>query len=166
MTNAGTDFMPELAALLTPPARQDGPHLSNGGPCTVHGSAVPSRPKRRVFPGRPDQVACARRFISRVLAGCPVAADAVLLTSELVTNTLQHTATGTGGDFEVIACHCPAGIRVTVTDDGSHDTPALSPRPALATSGQGLMLVAALAARWGHQGNERGRTVWFEIACP
>jgi Histidine kinase-like ATPase domain len=91
--------------------------------------------------------------------------DAVLLTSELVTNTLQHTATGTGGDFEVIACHGPDRITVTVTDDGSPGWPELAPRAALATSGQGLMLVEALADRWGHHGNQRARTVWFELAC-
>jgi serine/threonine-protein kinase RsbW len=164
MTDAGTDFMPELTAVLNPAARQAGP-TSSTGPCTLHGSAFPPRPRRRVFTGRPDQVACARRFIARALVGCPAAQDAVLLTSELVTNTLQHTATGTGGDFEVIACHGPGRIRVTVIDDGSPGTPALAPRAALATSGQGLMLVEALAARWGHHGNQRARTVWFELDC-
>jgi serine/threonine-protein kinase RsbW len=162
MTNAGTDYMPELAARPRPAPRQDGPPPS-GGPCDF--SAVPSRPKRRVFPGRPDQVASARRFVSRVLACCPAAADAMLLTSELVTNAIQHTATGTGGDFEVTVCHCQRGIRVTVTDGGSHHVPALTHPAALPTSGQGLMLVTVLAARWGHHGDEHGRSVWFELNC-
>ena len=55
------------------------------------------RLRRRVFPGRADQVARAREFTARTLAGCPAVADAVLLTSELGTNALLHTATGTGG---------------------------------------------------------------------
>src|SRR5450755_2876039 len=105
MTTAATDFaMPVLGALLPPAAREAGLRLTN---ClsTRSGPAFRARPERRVFPGRPDQVACARRFISRILSRCPAAADAVLLTSELVTNTLLHTSTGAGGDFEVTARH-------------------------------------------------------------
>jgi anti-sigma regulatory factor (Ser/Thr protein kinase) len=165
MTTAGIDFMPEPAAACSPAAQQ---HRTRPGQesSACHGAALPSRPKRRVFPGRPDQIACARRFVSRVLAPCPAAPDAVLLTSELATNALQHTATGAGGDFEVIACHGPGRIRVMITDNGSPEAPALAPRTELATSGQGLMLVAALAARWGHHGDQHRRTVWFEITCP
>lgn len=163
---AGTDFlMPDLAALLAQAAPPGGPQHNDDGHRRPSCPAVPARPKRRIFPGRPDQVANARRFVSRVLARCTAADDAVLLTSELVTNTLQHTATGTGGDFTVIACHGTAGLRITVTDDGSHHVPALAPRRALPTSGQGLMLVNALAARWGHLGEEHGRSVWFELDC-
>jgi hypothetical protein len=118
-----------------------------------------------VFSGRPEQVASARRFVSGVLGGCPAGPDAVLLTSELVTNALQHTATGTGGDFAVVAGHGPGRVRITVTDDGSPGTPALGSRPPLATCGQGRVLVTALAACWGHHGDEHGRSVWFELDC-
>lgn len=165
MTNAGTDFMPDLTAPLDPAARGQDPHCGDNGPCAAHGITVPSQPKRRVFPGRPDQVACARRFVSRVLAPCPAASDAVLLANELATNALQHSATGAGGEFEVIACHGQGHIRVMVTDNGSPDAPALTPRTELATSGQGLTLVTALATAWGHHGNQHARTVWFEIDC-
>jgi anti-sigma regulatory factor (Ser/Thr protein kinase) len=165
MTTAATDLrMPELGALLAPAAPDSGIRR-NDCLSTPSGQALRSRPECRVFPGRPEQVACARRFISQVLTRCPAVADAVLLTSELVTNTLRHTITGAGGHFEVIACHGQGGIRVTVTDDGSGAAPALLPRATLATSGRGLALVGALAARWGHQGSERGRAVWFELDC-
>lgn len=164
MTKAGTDFTPELTEPLSPAERQGGtPH--SAGPGALHGEACLPRPER-VFPGRPDQVAGARRFVSGVLGGCPAGPDAVLLTSELVTNALQHTATGTGGDFAVAAGHGPGRLRITVTDDGSPGTPALGSRTPLATSGQGLLLVTALATRWGHHGDEHGRSVWFELDCP
>jgi len=166
MTTAATDFRPpELAAFLALAGPGPG-HRPNGCLSPRHGPPARSRPERRVFPGRPDQVACARRFISQVLTRCPAAADAVLLTSELVTNTLQHTRTGAGGDFEVIACHSRSGIRVTITDDGSRAAPVPAPHPTLATCGRGLALVGALSARWGQQGDERGRAVWFELDCP
>jgi anti-sigma regulatory factor (Ser/Thr protein kinase) len=165
MTTAATDFrIPELRPFLAAAELRPGIDRSDG-PCRRYRPGVAARPERRVFPGRPDQVACARRFISRFLTRCPAAADAVLLTSELVTNTLQHTMTGAGGDFEVIACHGAAGLRVTITDDGSRTAPALLPYSAQGTSGRGLALVGALAARWGHHGGERGRAVWFELDC-
>jgi anti-sigma regulatory factor (Ser/Thr protein kinase) len=165
MTTAATDFaIPAPAAFLRPPAREAGIRLTD---ClsTRSGPALRARLERRVFPGRLDQVACARRFISRLLARCPAGADAVLLTSELVTNTLLHTTTGAGGDFEVIACHGQGGIRVTVADEGSRRRPVLHPDSTLATSGRGLALVGTIAARWGHHGDDRGRAVWFELDC-
>ena len=166
MTTAATDFRPpELAAFLAFAGPGPG-HRPNGCLSPRHGPSARSRPERRVFPGRPDQVACARRFISQVLTRCPAMADAVLLTSELVTNTLQHTRTGAGGDFEVIACHSRSGIRVTITDDGSRAAPVPAPHSTLATCGRGLALVGALSARWGQQGDARGRAVWFELDCP
>jgi serine/threonine-protein kinase RsbW len=165
MTTAATDFrLPELGAFLALAALEPG-HRPNGRPGPRHRPPARSRPERRVFPGRPDQVACARRFISQVLTRCPAAADAVLLTSELVTNTLQHTRTGAGGDFEVIACHSRGGIRITITDDGSRAAPVPASHPTLATCGRGLTLLGALSARWGQQGGERGRAVWFELDC-
>jgi anti-sigma regulatory factor (Ser/Thr protein kinase) len=160
-----TDFrLPELDTRLAAPAPEPG-HRPNGCLSARHGPPARSRPQRRVFPGRPEQVACARRFISQVLTRCPAAADAVLLTSELVTNTLQHTRTGNGGDFEVIACHSRGAIRITITDDGSGAAPAPASHSTLATCGRGLALVGALSARWGQLGDERGRAVWFELDC-
>ena len=50
------------------------------------------RPRRRVFPGSAEQVGRARQFVGQVLGECPAADDAVLLTSELVTNAVTHTA--------------------------------------------------------------------------
>jgi anti-sigma regulatory factor (Ser/Thr protein kinase) len=135
-------------------------------PLTLCAPVRPPRPGRRVFPGRPDQAARARQFVREVLARCPAAGDAILLTSELVANALQHTATAAGGDFEVTASHGPGGLRVTVTDNGSDSTPTVVPPAPLAISGHGLMLVAALADRWGHYGSRHFRSVWFEIDCP
>jgi hypothetical protein len=60
------------------------------------------RAKRRVFPGRREQVAHARQFVARALAGCSVTGEAILCVSELATNALLHTASGNEGEFEVI----------------------------------------------------------------
>ena len=36
----------------------------------------------------------------------------------------------------------------------------------MTAGGRGLRIVEALAARWGHAGDELGRMVWFEVDRP
>jgi hypothetical protein len=48
----------------------------------------------RYFPGHPEQVAEARRFVLAVLAGHPEAESAALVVSELCTNAVCHTFSG------------------------------------------------------------------------
>jgi hypothetical protein len=128
----------------------------------------------RAFPGHPDQVAHARHFVARALADCPAVADVVLLTSELATNAVQHSATGHGGTFGVAISHSPGRVRVSVTDDGSAGLPVMAAAAEMSISGRGLILVDCLAVRWGCASPaERGRAeraqvraiVWFELAC-
>jgi serine/threonine-protein kinase RsbW len=123
---------------------------------------------RRAFPGHASQVARARRFVAGALAGCLAAPDAILLTSELATNAVQHSASGRGGFFTVAISHAAGRVRVTVTDDGSATRPAVAVADEMATSGRGLLLVDCLACRWGHvadPGRPGGGAVWFELAC-
>ena len=128
------------------------------------GDAAPTaRPKRRLFPGRPDQIAQARNFTRRVLRSCPVSDDAALLVSELATNAMAHTATGTGGHFHVTIYPGDASLLIAVTDDGSGKVPARRLPDEWAEDGRGLGLVELIAERWGHCGNERSRTIWFEL---
>jgi anti-sigma regulatory factor (Ser/Thr protein kinase) len=123
-------------------------------------------PVRRTFPGRQDQVACARQFIRRTVPACPVLDEAVLLTSELCANALQHTATGNGGTFEVTVFHTGHSLRIEVRDDGAKTVPAVrtvEDLADLAESGRGLELVTLIADRWGQCGNEYGRSIFFEL---
>ncbi len=122
-----------------------------------------ARAKRRVFPGRHEQVAHARRFVARTLEGCPVTDEAILCVSELATNALLHTASGNEGEFEVIVQQGGSWIRIAVTDEGSSTTPTARALDATTEDGRGLGLVALIADRWGQRGNEHGRTVWFEL---
>jgi anti-sigma regulatory factor (Ser/Thr protein kinase) len=122
-----------------------------------------ARPKRRVFPGRHQQVAQARRFVMRVLDGCPVTDEAILCVSELAANALLHTASGSGGQFEVIVHRAQSSVRIAVRDDGSHQTPTARTLDAISEDGRGLGMVALIADRWGQSGDQDGRTVWFEL---
>jgi anti-sigma regulatory factor (Ser/Thr protein kinase)/DNA-binding XRE family transcriptional regulator len=120
-------------------------------------------PARRVFPGQPDQVARARTFLKTHCGPCPVLDDAVLLTSELCTNAVRHSASGDDGSFEVVIHRGPNSLRVEVLDDGAASTPAARDFEELAENGRGLEIVALIAARWGQRSDEYGRSVFFEL---
>ena len=126
-------------------------------------AATVIRPRRRVFPGSGDQVGRARLFVGQVLGGCPVTDDAVLLTSELVTNAITHTASGRGGKVTVTVYRDDTRVRVEVRDDGSAEIPVVRPHDDAGDSGYGLGLVELMAHRWGHRGGRRGRVVWFML---
>lgn len=61
-----------------------------------------------MYPGRPDQVRDARRAVARHLAGCPALDDAVLITSELASNAVLHSASR--GEFFTVRA---SGTRIT-----------------------------------------------------
>ena len=128
------------------------------------GAAVlTARSKRRVFPGRTDQIAKARDFTRRVLAPCPVLDEAILLASELAANAVAHTVTGSGGHFDVTIYRAETLVGIAVRDEGSDNAPAARPLDEMAEDGRGLGLVELIADRWGHCGNEHGRTIWLQL---
>jgi anti-sigma regulatory factor (Ser/Thr protein kinase) len=117
----------------------------------------------RSFEGRSDQIAAAREFVRQSLGSAPVLDEAVLLTSELCTNALQHTATGHDGTFSVAVVTGSCHARIAVRDDGSCQAPAAQLTDEGSERGRGLGLVELLADHWGHHGDHHGRTVFFEL---
>ncbi|WP_146778727.1 ATP-binding protein [Actinomadura craniellae] len=109
---------------------------------------------------RYEDVAHARRFVAATLHDHPGRETAVLLTSELVTNSIVH---GEGLVTVAVVSVCD-GVRVEVGDGGSGTVP----RPRIATdsaeNGRGLFLVEHLADRWDHVRGAAGLTTWFELA--
>jgi len=96
-------------------------------------------------------------------ATCPdhhsaVVDDAVLLVSELVTNSVLH-----GGPPVVVALDCDGEALQVRVRDGSDRLP--SPRSAGMSdeSGRGLQLVERLADDWGVERTGDGKHVWFVI---
>lgn len=120
-------------------------------------------------PGQAEHVADARAFVLRTLgADCDSADIAMLLTSELVTNSIRHSCSGRpGGTITITLVAIPDGIRVEVIDDGGPTTPALWPSQldaaAPAEHGRGLQLIQMLAARWDYARDEAGTVTWFEL---
>jgi anti-sigma regulatory factor (Ser/Thr protein kinase) len=121
---------------------------------------------RLTVPGRPEQVAAARAAVARALgAGHPCTDAAVLITSELVTNSMAHSDSGrAGGTVTITVAETGYGLRIEVTDDGAPDFPALRPAGDDDETGRGLELVDALAARWESRRDSAGKTTtWAEL---
>jgi anti-sigma regulatory factor (Ser/Thr protein kinase) len=118
------------------------------------------------IPGRPEQVSLARAFVARTLRTNQTGADddaATLLTSEIVTNAIQHTKSGVdGGTVTVVVIGVSRGVLVEIIDDGSAGTPVVK-GDLYAAEGHGLFLVQHLASQWGYLRDAAGTTVWFHL---
>jgi anti-sigma regulatory factor (Ser/Thr protein kinase) len=116
-----------------------------------------------VFPSVPPSAASARRFVGAALRRWDVDAEvadiALLLTSELVTNSYRHAAC----DAQVSVVRRPDIVRVEVHDAGGGQVRRRALDPEV-PDGRGLNIVDSLATRWGSQTSESGTLVWFELA--
>ncbi|MEU7574988.1 SpoIIE family protein phosphatase [Micromonospora sp. NPDC049240] len=117
--------------------------------------------------------AAARALVRAMLleAGLPeLLNEALLLTTELTTNAVEHARTEL--DIEVEAD--PAGFTVTVTDfaSGPVDELVVGVRNTtaditeVAARGRGLLLVDHFASRWGTTYLPTGKGVWFRLDRP
>jgi anti-sigma regulatory factor (Ser/Thr protein kinase) len=126
----------------------------------------------------------AREHVRDVIRAWQVPVDtdvAVLLASELVTNAITHGQPVNGSrelaggepagaglvnsEPIMLSIRCSRGeLRVEV-HDRSCDMPAPTPQdaPAESETGRGLMLVAALAAKWGSYRTPAGKAVYFTL---
>ena len=121
----------------------------------------------------PAAVAAARKFVRETLqdwldtrpapADTELVDDAVLLTSELVTNAVVHAGT----QVQVTCKLAGSAVEVVVRD--SHPArmvpgPARDDSiPAERTNGRGLLLPSALASAWGVSYGAEAKAVWFRM---
>ena len=117
----------------------------------------------------PEQVSLACAFVAAVLGESHACKDlAVLLASELVTNSVRHSGAAVPGGLVTVAVAVAGeGVRVEVTDRSGDGAPVLSPAAFAdgdAEGRRGLGLVDELAARWGYQRSGGLTTTWFELA--
>ncbi|NRQ32159.1 ATP-binding protein [Nonomuraea sp. NN258] len=119
------------------------------------------------FPGVPSQVSRARGLVTAALGrDHPLYDDCVLLTSELATNAILHSRSGSGGSFTVAVRSSDTLVRVAVVDGGSDGPPCVcrtGSDAGQATSGRGLPLIEALSHRWGFTRENGSTAVWFEL---
>ncbi|MFI6377084.1 SpoIIE family protein phosphatase [Streptomyces sp. NPDC050546] len=115
-------------------------------------------------------VASARSFVRDTLQGwgfADIVDDAVVLTSELVTNAVVHA--GTSADL--LCLRSDDGVRIEVADRyPEREIPlqatAINMGSPDREGGRGLQLCAALAGRWGVEYTPTHKTVWFQLDLP
>jgi anti-sigma regulatory factor (Ser/Thr protein kinase) len=92
--------------------------------------------------------------------GRDTVATAQLLATELFTNALQHGV----GDITMHVSRLPGELRVEV-EDRNPEHPRVKPLALDDVRGRGMMILEAMALRWGveprHGG--QGKTVWFVV---
>ena len=112
------------------------------------------------FDADPAGARAARRFARHALAHLgEVAEVAELLVSELASNVVRHASTRFTVDVYV-----GDPVRVVVSDGVAVDLRVAAAADD-ATSGRGLLILDALAERWGAETTTSGKQVWFELAC-
>ncbi|MGW5974641.1 SpoIIE family protein phosphatase [Streptomyces sp. NPDC055186] len=115
-------------------------------------------------------VASARAFVRDTLQGwgfADIIDDAVVLTSELVTNAVVHA--GTSADL--LCLRGDDGVRIEVSDRyPEREVPLQGSAVSMGSpdreGGRGLQLCAALADRWGVEYSPTYKTVWFQLEVP
>jgi serine phosphatase RsbU (regulator of sigma subunit)/anti-sigma regulatory factor (Ser/Thr protein kinase) len=120
---------------------------------------VEKNPKRyATFPPEVASVAAARRFVGDTLRnwGVDEVDDAMLLTSELVTNAIVHAGT----EVEVVCEALGGQVRVEVHD--RHQARRI-PVPGDQVSGRGLLFPETLATSWGVTYGQGDKHVWFTL---
>jgi anti-sigma regulatory factor (Ser/Thr protein kinase) len=91
--------------------------------------------------------------------------DLHLLTTELVTNAVLHAGMGESDTIELRVATEADRLRVSVTDAGCDDTPAVQALDPESPGGMGLFLVEQISSRWGvERAPGGGNRVWFELA--
>ena len=120
---------------------------------------------RTVLSPSPLSVRHARRFVSECLGDADDASEvAVLLTSELVTNAIQHGGPHSPSASVRLSVQDLVGRRRVEVEDAGQDLPVLGDGDPSAVGGRGLLLVERLADRWGCERlNGGNKVVWFEL---
>ncbi|ROT33880.1 SpoIIE family protein phosphatase [Micromonospora sp. HM5-17] len=141
---------------------------------TATDGAVPGRADgqvRRVrLPADRRTPAAARALVRSVLTEVGLEEllnEALLLTTELSTNAIEHARTEL--DIEVVADR--SGLTVTVSDFAAGPIDDVTARPRndltdisqVSERGRGLLLVDHFASRWGTTHQATGKGVWFRL---
>ena len=92
---------------------------------------------------------------------------ALLLVSELVTNSVRHARLEAETTLRLNASLGATALRIELCDDGTGGTVARRPpQRDEDAGGYGLDLVATLSSGWGVDRDADGTTVWLELPVP
>jgi anti-sigma regulatory factor (Ser/Thr protein kinase) len=133
------------------PPSTEGPALA-ASLCVAGGLTAPRAARHAVM-------ACLRDRVTTRLA-----ADAGLVVSELVTNSVCHADVGPEETIGVDLLLFDDRLRIVVADSGSEQLPRLEQPGEWSPSGRGLRVVEAVATSWGVARDGAGETrVWCEL---
>jgi serine/threonine-protein kinase RsbW len=137
-----------------------------GGPVRLGWAEGARRNLQLVLPASEHSVRLARRVARTVLAAWQLQdtqETAVLLLSELVMNAIQHAR-----DTETIVVELEAAKTSLRMEIANHDPRWLQPRTPdeSGESGFDLLLLDALASKWGVRQTATGKAVWAELEPP
>ncbi|MEU2836390.1 SpoIIE family protein phosphatase [Streptomyces sp. NPDC007076] len=128
------------------------------------GSPRAPRLHQYIHQADPEGLSDARTIVRQALTDwdmAELADDAELVTGELLVNVLLHTEGGAVLTLEVLP-EPVRRVRLSVQDRSSAWPRRRSPGET-ATSGRGLLLLDAVAVRWGIEPRGEGKAVWCEI---
>jgi len=113
------------------------------------------------FPAVAVSVRAARQAVADILTphNFSCADDAVLVVSELVTNSVVHAASGVTVTVEL----WQQAFRLVV-DDVHPDVPEISEPGESDDSGRGLGIVDSVSLAWGSETIESGKRLWAAFA--
>jgi CheY-like chemotaxis protein/anti-sigma regulatory factor (Ser/Thr protein kinase) len=127
----------------------------------VHVGSEPTHQELARFEAEASSVPLARAFVRGLLRQWEadhLFDEASLIVTELAANAVLHARS----PYEVRITHRAGVLRIEVSD---HDpgTPEPQPFSAVAESGRGIVLVAAVSASWGIDARPDGKVTWAEL---
>jgi anti-sigma regulatory factor (Ser/Thr protein kinase) len=124
-----------------------------------------SRTASFALPPAPPSIQAARHVVLALLRAWDVPQDrddAALLVTELVANVVDHVG---GDDFLTLELEASEDrLRIAVLD-GSSVPPVVQELSRERPRGRGLLMLQAIADRWGSDDHRGGKRVWFELAA-
>jgi anti-sigma regulatory factor (Ser/Thr protein kinase) len=113
------------------------------------------------LPSNPYSAHVARFYVRAVLTYYDLGdftEDAEIVTSEIVTNAVQHSGAQTIG-LELTSLEGPRAVAIVITDPSARP-PIKRDLAGDTEHGRGLHMVAALSARWGWRPQGTGKAVF------
>lgn len=118
------------------------------------------------LPNQEESAEAARQLVRTALATWhldELTDVGILLVTELVANAVKHT--NTRHIRIIVSRPSPRFVRIGVTDKARVMPEMAKPGDTLLTTGRGLVLIDALAERWGTDMYRWGKQVWAELFC-
>jgi anti-sigma regulatory factor (Ser/Thr protein kinase) len=121
-----------------------------------------------MLPAIPESVRIARLHVRAALGYCDLdrfADDAAIITSELVTNAVQHARRDVTETVRITLARASdsEAVIIAVSDSSPHG-PVIRTAPAGSERGLGLQIVESLSVHWGWHPEPRGKAVFAILA--